>query len=369
MTAEFVSNYEVQKLTVHNPTILNVLILIIFGIGLLVSLKKSEIEFLGREQTNQLKGLAILLVVTGHLWMHVTSEKAIPILGDYGVSAFLMLSGYGLTRSSRKKTVRFASFARRRLVRVILPYWIITTSIVILDWVILDRSHSACTLISSMLCVNVAEDARHLDYTRWYITILLANYVGFYVSYRYVRGRASLVAIWLVGFLMLIARVTKLFPLGAAHQLVAFPMGCALAHYLPEIRRFIREGRTKYRLLLVLAIASIGLSVSLLFREMLPKIASVCIDSVNALVFCCLLVVASAVMSGMSVNSRLLLFVGTISYELYLIHGPIMIKYNPVFGHLGHANVVVGYLLLLVLMVVMSYGMRRFDEMAARRWT
>ena len=126
MTAGFLSNYEVQKLTVDNPSILNVLIFMIFGIGSLVSLKKRETKFLGREQTNQLKGLSILLVVTGHLWMHVTSEKAIPIVGDYAVSAFLMLSGYGLTRSSRKKAVRFASFVRRRLVRVILPYWIIT---------------------------------------------------------------------------------------------------------------------------------------------------------------------------------------------------------------------------------------------------
>ena len=109
--------------------------------------------------------------------------------------------------------------------------------------------------------------------------------------------------------------------------------------------------------------------MSLLFREMLPKIASVCIDCVNSLVFCCLLIVASALMSGISVNSRLLLFMGTLSYELYLIHGPVMIKYNPVFGHLGHTNIVVQYFLLLVLMVVMSYGLRRFDDMAARSWT
>jgi hypothetical protein len=91
-------NFETLKLATSEPY--NPVILALLVLAIAVSCRKQTTRFLDRTQTDQLKGLAILLVVIGHLGYHAITPQAALTFGSEGVALFLMLSGFGLTRSS-----------------------------------------------------------------------------------------------------------------------------------------------------------------------------------------------------------------------------------------------------------------------------
>jgi hypothetical protein len=95
----FLSNYEHLKLSIPFPNINNLIIFVAILMVAAISCKNYKTYFLDKSQTNQLKGLAILLIIISHLWFHVSKNRAILMLGDYSVILFLILSGFGLTRS------------------------------------------------------------------------------------------------------------------------------------------------------------------------------------------------------------------------------------------------------------------------------
>src|SRR5689334_13260056 len=99
------ANYETVKLNVGYPTAFNIAIIgILVAVSILTARRRSGgISFMDMTQTTQIKGLAILLVVVGHLWFHVSESRAVPILGDYSVTVFLILSGFGITNTFTKK--------------------------------------------------------------------------------------------------------------------------------------------------------------------------------------------------------------------------------------------------------------------------
>ena len=91
---------------------------------LILSFRKSPSasgEKLGRDTSRELKGLAILMVLFGHMtlvhgWIGI---PATPVLGAPAVEIFLFLSGFGLVSSYHKKGLK--GFIPRRLLAVLIP--------------------------------------------------------------------------------------------------------------------------------------------------------------------------------------------------------------------------------------------------------
>ena len=92
-------NYEITKLAVEHSTLANSIIFLVLALLIILSVRKKVTRFLDVNQTNQAKGIAILLNVIGHLWVHVVSNKPALIWSGEALSLFLILSGYGLSRS------------------------------------------------------------------------------------------------------------------------------------------------------------------------------------------------------------------------------------------------------------------------------
>ena len=83
---------------------------------------KSDVKWMGKECTVGLKGLAVLMVVWGHIGacLHV---NGIQFIGGVGVSIFLILSGYGLEKSYTNNGLK--KFWIKKLIKVFIPFWII----------------------------------------------------------------------------------------------------------------------------------------------------------------------------------------------------------------------------------------------------
>lgn len=88
-----------------------------------------HLDLFNREHTDVLRGLSMLLVISGHVGVGVI--HSLVALGGIGVSIFLIISGYGLHQSFLKNGLN--NFCSKRLLRVLLPYivWIILYHIVV----------------------------------------------------------------------------------------------------------------------------------------------------------------------------------------------------------------------------------------------
>src|SRR4051812_35906082 len=78
---------------------------------ILLSLKKVKpFSSLTKEHTQELKGIAILTIIFGHIgWLLAKDHQflfPLSALSGVGVNLFLFLSGFGLTLSEKKKQLK-----------------------------------------------------------------------------------------------------------------------------------------------------------------------------------------------------------------------------------------------------------------------
>lgn len=70
------NNYESLKLTTQNPEYINLLILVFIFCVCFASIRRTNAQrILSKDQTDQLKGLVIIAVILGHLWV-AESDKS-----------------------------------------------------------------------------------------------------------------------------------------------------------------------------------------------------------------------------------------------------------------------------------------------------
>jgi peptidoglycan/LPS O-acetylase OafA/YrhL len=353
-----IQNYAIYKLVIPNSNIFNLIILLCFFLIILITFKKSKFTLLDTVHTTQLKGLAILFVVVGHLWVHVSKDQPIFIFGDYAVSLFLMLSGYGLTISISKRPMS-RDFYVRRLKKVMIPYWIITIIILFCDYLILSKTYSTISIVSTFAGMNFSRELSQLDYTRWFITLLLIYYVFFFVFNYFMDKLSAIIMLFFVGLVLSLLRFLKLFPIGIFDQLIAFPIGCFLAYYINTISDFLSERRRYLFTYISLLIISIGLSLVLLFiktndfNNAIMKYLYIFIRYLSGISFCFILILS---IDFFKINyvSTFLIMCGTISYELYLIHGPILIKYNFIFPLFPAYLIVISFFCYFLVVFILS---------------
>ena len=128
-------------------------------------------ESISRNDSNILKGIAILLVMFCHFWALYGGRfnRLSTPLGGIGVSLFLMLSGYGLRISWRKHGI--SCWWRKRIVAVLIPYVI---SRIIAYWLWNPFNTKSFLYDITLLRPGYMHG--------WYMQYLLWWYVAFYVT-------------------------------------------------------------------------------------------------------------------------------------------------------------------------------------------
>lgn len=98
-------------------------------------MESGNVSFLTKEDSNALKGFAILLVLFHHLFynhpeisiniMGINVLNKAAILGKVSVAIFIILSGFGLSESCKNKEIDLGKFYLTRLSNLYIRYWII----------------------------------------------------------------------------------------------------------------------------------------------------------------------------------------------------------------------------------------------------
>lgn len=362
---DYFKNYEVFKLDISDPNYVNVILILMFIIATILTIKKNEPsdnanKLLSISHTDQLRGLAIYFVVLGHLWMHVSENRAQVILSGDSVSLFLLLSGFGLAISTKNNLIRFKEFCDKRIKRVMFPYWLVTLFIVFIDYIFLEKLLPIDSLLMTIFGINTRIEIRHMDYVRWFVTFILFWYIIFYLIFLKARHSYSCILIFAIAFILMPIHY-YLFKFGW-YQFLSFPVGCFLGIYYDKIIQFCSNNKYSILAFSVFGVIYVVAYKILMSRELVykaildvvPNLFLLYMSEFNSLVFSFSCIILVGEFCGKGFRSNLLIVLGKHSYEIFLLHGVFLIRYNPII--IGHNSfeIVVQFFLFFTFIVLIS---------------
>ncbi len=321
--------------------------------------------------TEELKGVGILSVIFAHISYMLVNDNhflyPLSLASGVGVDLFLLMSGYGLTVSMLKKNLSILEFYRRRLTKVFIPFWLVLTILFIADEDILHITYTTKYILESF--VEWFPQARafdDVDSPLWYINWLVMFYVLFPILF--MPKRLWLTAILLAAIANIVA-ITDPLHLQAnwLHCLHtnAFSLGILLAWLLTRNNGFseriawFKNESTGLGRPIVLAL-SIGIATFMIYQGEStdwPKLSSVLthwgvdanffIGQTTSLIAMTMLVIF---FSLKRLDCKLLYLFGIYSYETYLLHWPLLERYDELFNYFPAGIAVIIWLCIFIIL-------------------
>lgn len=252
--------------------------------------------------------LAILIVLSHFSFFGVAELRFLRFLAPVCVSIFLFISGYGLMVSFQKKGKDYLqTFLQRRILKIALPA--IAVSIIHL----LLCGNGEISLLERIRLVFTKGSTLLPHY--WFVWVILYEYLVFWFSFKILPGKYPPYSILFCTVSFTILTILAGFDRCWWICSLSFPTGLLFATYESTIFSFCSKREGHYWLVLGLS----GLISAGLHYIGNP----ICLT-------CCYIfipVMAALVIARIPLDaSRLpvLKWIGTISYELYLIHITIM---------------------------------------------
>lgn len=275
---------------------------------------------MNKQSSEQLKGISILLVVFGHLFVtkfiNVTNP-AFSYLGAQGVAIFLILSGYGITTSFLKRGLD-KGFLVRRLRTVLLPYSLVTVIWFVYDY-FKGRTYPLKTILLSL---SGFDFKLTMDATMWYISFILIWYLIFYVIFTLKLPNILRVGL-LFGFAFLFRYHSRIYFTELVYwqwglHAIMFPLGALFAF----LRRESLSEKTLKIGFSLIAIMGLGMYM-LNLRNNSLGLGPYMLSNLSFAIAAISLII---VLERVGLHSRLLRFIGSISFEIYLLEAVFMYK-------------------------------------------
>jgi peptidoglycan/LPS O-acetylase OafA/YrhL len=293
--------------------------------------------------TQEVKGFGILAVVFGHLGYFAAADHRflfpLSVMSGVGVDLFLFVSGYGLSCSALARPLPLGRFYTRRLRSLYVPLWIVLAVFFVLDAAVVHRFYPWSYIGRSLLGFFPSADLwRDVDSPLWFFTLAIGYSALFPLVFfrRALWGTALLLcaagglAIWLappwIQDIGLYRLHLAAFPLGVlAAQFVdgAAAPGNAVERVIVRLRNAAAGGfpaRLGHAAVLAALAALIAyLAIHSGVGEAVPKTESISLVTTLAIV---------GLFIVMRVEIRLLQLFGIYSYGVYLVHWPLVARYD-----------------------------------------
>lgn len=293
-----------------------------------------------KELTAELKGIAILMVIIGHL-SQIFGTSFLNYMGAFGVGIFLFISGYGLTLSFESKGLD--NFFKKRIVTVWMPYAIVTFVLIILSYfqgITFDAK-------TNLLLILGFDYNRSIDPTMWYISFILLWYVLFYIVFKFIKDNRLKalffvicgVAFYKMQFPSILADLSWQWEIHA----FTFPLGVIVALY-------VKNG-IKQQYLIVSCICT-ALAMIYFYRHISESTGYYMLTNIATAVTLITAIVALSNNCGILKFAKI---VGKYSYELYLVEGYMI---SVVFSRVQETLIAI--VLYVILIAILSFLLHRF---------
>lgn len=345
---------------------------------------KTSREIFPKNLTEELKGLAILGVIFAHigygLYQGTNFLFPLSVWAGVSVNAFFFLSGLGLvlaelkkkqalekpdsnwSNSLKLKCQRVAVFYRRRLVKIIVPLWLSLLIFILADYLILGRTYSFTETWQSFLgFFPNADFYLSINSPLWFLTPLLYFYFVFPWLFSRRRPRLSIVGLFAAASLLQLSFLPvseQIHGFYLTHWL-AFPLGALLGVIISSadcqsswlMKLFtVKNKKTNqlkqlsgqalsYLIMVVLALIAYYLSLHAGLNAAPWKQQTISLMTLAAVVL---------LMRLLPLRFRLLELFGVYSFSIYLLHWPLLSRYDLLFNYLPLSLAVLVWLGLLL---------------------
>ena len=318
--------------------------------------------------TQELKGLGILTVVFAHFaYMLVTNADflfPLSIIAGVGVDLFLFMSGYGLTVGMLKKPLPIFEFYKRRVIKIFIPFWVAIILIFAANAIFLDIHYTVPYMIQSLLgWFPTAEGFNDVNSPFWYITWMMMFYILFPLVFSTKRPWLSAIILSVIATLIGVYNPLEMGD-NWLHRLhtVAFSLGIIFAWLLFEtkdkenklvkvLKHFRNESKFMPYVVIALMLAVVVYMSLHTTANHWPTLTAILgkgyfVDQLTSIIIMFAFIV---IFSLKRFDNRFLSIYGLYSFEVYLIHWPLMGRYDVFFDILPAWAAVVAWMVTFIL--------------------
>ena len=318
--------------------------------------------------TQELKGLGILTVVFAHFaYMLVTNADflfPLSIIAGVGVDLFLFMSGYGLTVGMLKKPLPIFEFYKRRVIKIFIPFWVAIILIFAANAIFLDIHYTVPYMIQSLLgWFPTAEGFNDVNSPFWYITWMMMFYILFPLVFSTKRPWLSAIILSVIATLIGVYNPLEMGD-NWLHRLhtVAFSLGIVFAWLLFEtkdkenklvkvLKHFRNESKFMPYIVIALMLAVVVYMSLHTTANHWPTLTAILgkgyfVDQLTSIIIMFAFIV---IFSLKRFDNRFLSIYGLYSFEVYLIHWPLMGRYDVFFDILPAWAAVVAWMVTFIL--------------------
>lgn len=321
------------------PQLQTLLFSILLFFAIFIDTKRHYPEFnLSKNITDELKGLAILMILFGHIGYFLSNDHAflypLSIASGVGVNLFLFLSGFGLTKSALHKKISILDFFKKRIPRLFLPLWLTLIVFYLTDLLILNKTYPLDLILQNFLGFFPQSDIhKDLNSPLWYFTAIIFYYMIFPFTFTGVLKYFSPLILYFVPLLIL----NQTLPVTSATRdlyllhTMAFPLGVffgLLNLYLPKFR-LSRLLKTGIVILKIIFIRYLLIAIGIFNFTYFAIYSGVGTDKhLEQITSIFLMFILIAIFLLKDFKFRSLSLFGVYSYGIYLIHWPIIYRYD-----------------------------------------
>ncbi len=322
--------------------------------------------FITKRESNILKGIGILSVILSHTSI-MCREAAItvPVLNngtmcmaicEAGMSLFLFISGYGLHMSYKARGLD--GYIRGKLINVLIPYMLIQVIGMAAAFFTTGLHGGLFLNLSQLAGIN---STNTYDPTMWYISYIIFWYIVFWIAYRI--GKGSYVSLIIIGIVSVAGFLYVPWYWGnnADYCVMTFFFG-VLTGFAGQEMIGKKDAKlsipSHVRLAAGVIFAVPGYTLMIRFHRM--NIYTENLGALMGMGAFILLVVAFRD----KYDFRILYFIGTISFWLYLLEWKLIVR-SPLYNVAG-LNAVT-YVICLVITFAAAYVCYRLYDLLKRR--
>jgi membrane-bound acyltransferase YfiQ involved in biofilm formation len=278
-----------------------------------VDKKIRDTKFIDNKMSLNLKGVAMILIVIHHITLYMTNEELMlpfSIVGYIGSGVFLFVSGYGCMYSLINNKRYMDSFLKKRFVSTyIIAIICISFNSLILRF-FLEIKYSITNMFLNTLVLYSSWNNAWV----WFIIAIFISWGEFYILFKYVKNRkCGIILLWILGFAYIF--LCRYLDLGKwwYNSILMFQFGVTIASYRQNI---IKALNRSYVFIIIISLLIFLGSWSLQFK----------LDYIITEIIClfAFIVLLISIMYKVRINSAVLEFIGTISFEIYLFHSAII---------------------------------------------
>lgn len=302
-------------------------------------------SFFDIRNTQAMRGFWCIIVVLVHV-PYEYQNRIQDMIGSFayiGVTFFFMTSAYGLSLSMKKKN-NVQKFWRKRLPKLVFPNWVVNAILGIIAFVIF----SSVPHIQNLITIN--------GWVRW----LLACYIFFWVSCFFfktekLRNISIIFMVILFSVVIYVMKMAgKIESTTWTTEVYGFVWGILLCQYFEDIKKILQN----HWLGLVPASMMSSLIAGVLYLKFKPVVfwGDYLLKIVLGLFIISFIL---ALNSKIQIGNKVSMFLGEISYEVYLIHGEIFYFVSILYPQISSGVFILVSIILTVLLSVIVHRLSK----------